>query len=886
MRRNKFLTALVCGLLLLGLSASFLIPALAADNEKPVLSISSMEEFEVFRENCRLDSYSRGLTVSLETNLDFTDLEFSSIPIFNGTFLGNSHTLRGITFTGLGSNLGLFRYLGEGAQVQDLNLEASITPEGSLRNIGSYAGSNAGTIHNCRFIGEVSGKDCVGGIAGVNQVTGIIENCRVLGNVHGDHFIGGVAGQNYGVIRDCANRATVNTSSQENTVELTSITIETITGTESANTVTDVGGIVGANIGVTRDCVNRGTVGYRHMAYNVGGIAGSQRGYLSACTNYGEVYGRKEVGGIVGQVEPVAKIEYTIDALQILKGQLNSASAMLGQAASNAQQSAGSISGNLQSMKDEGESARDAISVLFPKPGEEAPDPDSIVAAENTLNSSIHNMGTIMNNVSASAQDAAGQLSADLRAVSGQIHAMGQTISDAENHLGGRVSDVSDEDTPEEVNGKVDACQNFGSVDGDINVGGIAGAMAFENDMDPESDLQFSGDPSLNFDSEVRAVILNCTNRGAVSAKKNGVGGIVGWMSLGLTRGCVNTGVFAAKNADYVGGIAGSSSGYIRSCSSKSLLSGSTHIGGIAGSATTVTDCLSMVYIMEGEETMGAILGQVEEPKDFEEEEEGPREPPVARNYYLSFSHLDPGGIDGISYDGIAQPMALLAFLSQENLPDAFRNATVRFFFEDGRTKSVTIPIGTALKRTSIPKVPAKRGFDGTWTGLDKTDTDHVYFDMNFYTEYTPHRMTIASTQMRRGNMPILLAEGKFPTMDHIAMAPAKDLPVPGRGTAIEGWEIPVFRHDAPTVLHYAYSPNLEPDRLRMYVRRGDGSWEETATEVNGSYLVFTVQADDTAICLTRLPSNRWLRYTLLGAGAVGLLILVTVLRTVRKKKE
>ena len=111
-------------------------------------------------------------------------------------------------------------------------------------------------------------------------------------------------GNNLGVIRSCNNRSAVNTTAEENQVKLSDISFDTITGSESVSTVTDIGGIAGTSSGVIRQSKNRGNVGYQHMGYNVGGIAGTQTGYLYKCENFAQVYGRKEVGGIVGQMEP------------------------------------------------------------------------------------------------------------------------------------------------------------------------------------------------------------------------------------------------------------------------------------------------------------------------------------------------------------------------------------------------------------------------------------------------------------------------------------------------------------------------------------------------------------------------------------------------------
>lgn len=79
---------------------------------------------------------------------------------------------------------------------------------------------------------------------------------------------------------------------------------------------TDTGGIAGLSSGKFTTASNTGTIGYQHVGYNVGGVAGRvSQGYLQNCTNTGAVYGRKDVGGIVGQLEPFLEISYLTDNL-------------------------------------------------------------------------------------------------------------------------------------------------------------------------------------------------------------------------------------------------------------------------------------------------------------------------------------------------------------------------------------------------------------------------------------------------------------------------------------------------------------------------------------------------------------------------------------------
>ncbi|MBQ7859264.1 MAG: hypothetical protein IJ347_03905, partial [Faecalibacterium sp.] len=311
---KRFFSLLLC--CAFALTAALPVWAAKQQPTSTLLTIDSAEEFLQFTEHCRLDRYSQNLQVTLQADIDLSGTGFAGVPIFCGSFEGDGHTIAGLEITAEGTALGLFRYLTADAVVQNLTVEGQVTPEGSRSRVGGIAGENAGLILNCRFAGTVSGGDRVGGIAGRNTVTGIIQSCHTAGDVHGNHFVGGIAGDNTGVVRSCENTAAVNTTEQQNTVELGDITLDTLTNAEATNTVTDIGGIAGVSSGVLRECTNRGEVGYRQMGYNIGGIAGTQNGYITGCENYAPVQGRKEVGGIVGQLEPATVIEYSADTLQ------------------------------------------------------------------------------------------------------------------------------------------------------------------------------------------------------------------------------------------------------------------------------------------------------------------------------------------------------------------------------------------------------------------------------------------------------------------------------------------------------------------------------------------------------------------------------------------
>ena len=301
---RRFAALLLAGLLLSGQ----VLPALAA---APDLVIDSREDFLAFAQNCTSDTWSQGLTVSLEADIDLSGSGFTAIPIFQGTFHGNGHTVQGFSLTGKGSRMGLFRTLTETAVVDNLTVEGAGAPGGTAGQVGLLAGANYGTIRSCTARGAATGVQDVGGLVGLNGESGTIEGCANTAAVSGTTNAGGIAGQNLGALRSCTNSGEIDTAADQ-------------------DPPTSVGGIAGLSRGTIQGCRNSGAVGYAHLGYNMGGIVGLQSGGVLDCVNTGAVKGRKDVGGIVGQFEPNTQLTYgpspmdrLNDALAVLFDQMS-----------------------------------------------------------------------------------------------------------------------------------------------------------------------------------------------------------------------------------------------------------------------------------------------------------------------------------------------------------------------------------------------------------------------------------------------------------------------------------------------------------------------------------------------------------------------------------
>lgn len=286
------------------------------DTEEKVMEtieISTAEDLENLAGKCHIDSWSTDKIIKMTADIDLAGSNFVNIPVFRGVFDGNGHTISNYRYSGDGYVAGFFRYIEEGGIVENVSLIGNVSSDEEKQCIGALCGVNKGTIRNCTFQGLVSGKYETGGIAGVNEGTGAIQRCSVKGTITGYYYTGGIAGKNFGSIDNCSNYANINNNMEwvEQDDEISVDILQNIRNNETEVKVAsgvDTGGIAGFSKGVIMRCTNSGNIGYEHTGYNIGGIAGRQSGVVAMCTNHGSVYGRKDIGGIVGQMEPYIEI--------------------------------------------------------------------------------------------------------------------------------------------------------------------------------------------------------------------------------------------------------------------------------------------------------------------------------------------------------------------------------------------------------------------------------------------------------------------------------------------------------------------------------------------------------------------------------------------------
>ena len=236
---------------------------------------------------------------------------------FTGVFDGNEHTINGVDLqNGYYEYAGLFGYLGNGAVIKDLTVDANISIVSTLSNSDKAAGiiagySNGASILNCTAKGTIKGYNGnTGGIVGYNN--GTIENCLSEANVNGSgHNSGGITGYNNNVIRDSYVTGTVSGKNAGGIAGVNANGIVDCYATGIVTATSYAGGLIGSNSGTVTGCYATGTV--TSSASSSSGCAGGLIGYhsettLEGCYAEGDVSGYY-AGGLIGQTY-YGKVQY------------------------------------------------------------------------------------------------------------------------------------------------------------------------------------------------------------------------------------------------------------------------------------------------------------------------------------------------------------------------------------------------------------------------------------------------------------------------------------------------------------------------------------------------------------------------------------------------
>lgn len=879
----KKLLALALALLFVLSCAPF---ALAEEPEAPALpplSIDSPEAFLAFAEGCALESYSKGREFRLETDLDLRGADFAPIPYFAGSFLGGGHSIRGLELDGDGSRVGLFRQIAEGGSVRDLQVEGRVTPGGTRLQVGGIAGENRGTIENCSFEGSVAGLENVGGIAGTNGSEGRILDCRFDGEVKAEHQSGGIAGDNLGLISGCRSRGGVNnmaiTPERNTSIGLSSLSDFDLSAISEDDflDLSNFGGIAGSNGGVVSGCLNEAEVGYAYTGYNVGGIAGKSGGYVCGCENRGAIRGRRDAGGIVGQLIPHAVWDFSEDRLKGLGEELQRMNELLEATSRDTRGAAAALQNQLDALRG---SASDALNEmtgvmsyytggmtgdLIPLDQVEI-DPETglpSLPGVSLTDADFSGLSAAMDRVytqSAALSDELGQtaagLNSDLTALSAQLDRVLASMDELLGAANGEETlfqsyDLSADEAWEHDLGAVDGCRNSGTVEAESSAGGVAGSMAYELSFDMEDRLQVSDFLSSDARRYVFAVLRGCESAADVVTRADCAGGVIGRAELGAVVSCVGKGAVSSLKGDYVGGVAGSSDGSILSCWSRTELSGGKYLGGVAGSGQNILDCAAWTEFKGGSEYLGAVAGWAEGE--------------IRGNRYVETL---PAGIDGVSLSGQCEPLPADALLALEGVPEGFGELELRFYVGDRLIETRTLPFGGSLDE--LPAVPDEGARRWRWEDFDCA---HITRSMDVRGSWSAPQTVLSSGE----EPPLFLVEGEFAEGLRLRAEPY-EAELPGE-EILAAWTLTVDGYEgALTVRLRAGSGG------KLCAVGEDGSLREVSYETDKSYLVFPLDNGGSFVYLRQEAAQSWLPWAAAGGGVLLLLGAALLLRSRRKK--
>lgn len=845
--------------------------------ERQTIVIENLEQFLDFARNCTLDAWSQDKDVVLKADISLEGVAFDGIPTFGGSFDGGGHTISGFCVTQSVAPVGLFRYVQPTAVVKHLTVSGSVVPDGDGAIVGGIAGENWGVLEDCSFSGEVKGHRDTGGIAGANY--GTLRRCETRGAVTGENRTGGVAGYNLGILDGCKNEMDINTECVDPKIDPTAIDLSfqldmtQLSNIDTSDAASDTGGIVGYSAGTVANCTNTGAVGYPHIGYNLGGIAGRNSGFVSACTNAGHIQGRKDVGGIVGQIEPEIAVILSPDYLETLSKQFQNLANLVGAAGSHAASTGENVRSCIQTLVAYQSSAQSAISSLASGLGSDIESGNLGESLDTealwSLGSAIQGMASTTNTLQGIIGGSIEDVSDDVNAISWQLNSISRTFSMiTEEAQQETVTDISEADLSDITDGLVLLCTNRGTVEADLNVGGIAGCMGIESDTDPEDDAP-SGNITQRRRYELKAIVQDCVSTGTVTGKRSYAGGICGRMELGLITSSKGYGTITSENGDYVGGIAGMTGGAIRNCFAKCTLAGGSYIGGIvgcgiqedySGESSTVADCRSMVRIERSEQYVGGIAGAYI--GDY------------TGNVFVSDTLQ---GINGVSYFALAEPISYRTLQKMEDLPAELRRLTLSFEAEGETIKTLTFDYGDSFDYAIFPDIPQKEGYYAQWSTTELTD---LRFDTVVKAEYFPQITALSSEAVRSDGRPVLFVQGRFQEGDTLSVLPGTtEFPLEEKQTLLEQWFISVPADGAESH-SIRYLPTEE--RAKVYLLK-NGSWVPVPTELMGSYLHFEASGADVEIAaVSEDDYEKWI----IPAAALAAVLLVGIVFLVRKRQK
>jgi hypothetical protein len=842
----------------------------SAEDSLNVIEISRVNELIEFANKCKYDSYSKDKIVKLTADIDVSGSDFKGISYFAGTFDGGSHIISGFNVDYKGSDFGFFRYIAESGFITNLNISGSINVTGSQENIGGIAGVNKGVINESSFSGKVNASTATGAIAGYNHENAKIVSCTSDADILATNQTGGIAGVNDGLISSCTSKSRVNTQELDTTLDIGGVDVGTLNLTQNVIDRNDMGGIAGESTGIISDCVNYGKIGFAHTGYNVGGIAGKQSGKVITCSNEGEIYGRKDVGGIVGQAEPDIESEYLNDrvddvqsSIDIINSTLNNMSSSMNNASSDVKSYTENIIDQYKELLDKLQDKLNGNNDNDEKI-EDFVDDISKDIENSTVADDIHGVADTVDSEIRTIADSIERISAQIKNIGNTVTETMDVVTSDDDYI----EDISSADSAQNSDGVIAKSVNRGAVHGDINAGGIAGTMNVEYDVDPEYDLDITETTNVRLRSTVSDVVIYCINYGEVNSKKDCAGGIVGLQELGLVYGSEGYGTVKSETGNYAGGIAGNSASAITDSYSLCNVESEDYTGGICGKGYTMQNCISIPTILGDGEAKGSLAGIIE--SDGE----------VSTNIFVNDIY---GGIDDINYSGKADSASYEAVMAMENIPDGFHRVTLVFKADGNVIDTKNIAYNANLGVSELPSIPDKDGYYAQWP--ENIVSKPILQNTVVEAEYHVWIESVAGDIASQNDKPLFIAEGKFYDDNKITLSKCDTDNLSGDIEYSYAWKMRgTDVKDKGTKTCHFYIKNTSGSSEVWYRDNADSGWVKADAKEHGSYMTAEIPYEADFAVIHKESSN--MIYYICGGAAACIIVLAVIIIKKRKKRN
>lgn len=643
-------------------------------------------------------------------------------------------------------------------------------------------------------------------------------------------------------------------------------------------------------------------MGYPHVGYNVGGVAGRQSGYMASCENTGTVQGRKDVGGIVGQMAPDVTLSYAPGSLEELQEALNALGGSVDKTLADAQSVSDTVTARIDRISGYADTARDSANALT---GQLTGFVNGNVDAVNSLvllvERYLAKLSPILDDLSAASAETSETLNALERAADTlaglaeeepvQFVGLGEDFTAGTDALNAALGGISSELSG--LNGDLSQASSILIADlRTVNSQFMTVMNLFLNLLSNTVNVDYTGvwedvsEESLQ--SAVRGKVLECVNRGAVEADRN-AGGVAGSMAVeydmdpeddllpeggstlrftyqtrAVMMSCHSYGAVTAKKS-CAGGVVGRMDlGVVSGCGGWGDVSSESgdYVGGVAGLSLSSIRGSWAKCALSGRKYVGGIAGSGGRITDCltmvditgADQLSGAIAGEITGTYSGSRFVSDIlAGVDRVSYAGKAEAVSYEQLCALENCPDQFRSLTVRFVADGETVSSQSVEYGGSFGTDVYPDLPEREGYYVHWDNTDLTD---LRMDTVVTAIYEPYVTTLSAGQQNGHDAVLVL--GQFREGDVLTAETASGDPL---GT----WRLSI-PDDGQTAHEVRWRiPEGEARSLAVYTDRGRGP-EKVSSTVSGSYLCFRLEGDRFTVSAVRKLT--WLPWVI-GGGAV-----------------